>query len=384
VTASGGTPVKARRRRTTGRKSVRPPGAIRATRPRRFQLTVLLVGLVSLALLPVVAILFWATRPGPGSERRVATAFEGGEDAGLTAARLDELGLISSPRLFALYFEWFAPGVSVQPGPHLLRTGLTPRQLVQRLGRLPSRDISRVTLPEGYNFLQVAQRLDQKEVCTAAELERAARDTGLLQELGVRAESAEGYLFPATYELFVNTDPRQAVRQMVQETRKRLARLDARLGGPMAKLAQDRGWTEHEVLTLASIVEREARVPEDRPLIAGVFYNRLDDSNFRPLRTLQSDATAAYGCAVDPARAPSCANYRGRVTPEMLRDPKNPYNTYRIAGLPKGPIGSPGEGALEAVLAPAKTDYLYFVADGSGRHRFSRTFEEHRRAITAK
>ena len=109
--------------------------------------------------------------------------------------------------------------------------------------------------------------------------------------------------------------------------------------------------------------------------------NRLSDPTFRPAKTLQSDPTAAYGCLVESARAPSCGAATGGVTPGMLRDSANRYNTYRHAGLPPGPIGNPGERALRAVLAPAKTDYLFFVAKGGGKHRFSRTFEEHREAL---
>jgi UPF0755 protein len=160
-----------------------------------------------------------------------------------------------------------------------------------------------------------------------------------------------------------------------------LGRLEARHPGAIAALGTNRKWTEHELLTLASIVEREAAVPEEQRLIARVFLNRLDDPTFRPARMLQSDPTASYGCQVAASAAPSCAGFSGKVTPEMLRDPQNPYNTYRHPGLPPGPIGNPGESALDAVLAPAAADYLYFVADGHGRHRFSRSFEEHRRAI---
>jgi UPF0755 protein len=128
-------------------------------------------------------------------------------------------------------------------------------------------------------------------------------------------------------------------------------------------------------------VEREAADSSEHPLIASVFYNRLRDPTFRPLKALESDPTAGYGCLVEPALAPSCAGFQGQITPALLRDPKNRYNTYRHGGLPPGPIANPGESALAAVLTPATSDYLYFVASGRGKHAFSRTFEEHRRAI---
>jgi UPF0755 protein len=133
------------------------------------------------------------------------------------------------------------------------------------------------------------------------------------------------------------------------------------------------------VVVLASIIEKEAARSDEKPLIASVFLNRLLDPTFRPLRMLQSDPTASYGCLVQEPAPETCS--AGRPTPAMLRDATNLYNTYRHPGLPPGPISSPGEAAIRAVLSPAKTDYLYFVAQGGGRHRFSRTFSEHRGAI---
>lgn len=349
--------------------------------PARSRLWRLLGGLLATALAAVAPVLIWATLDGAGPTGQVVTRFSGGESAAEVAERLRGLGLIQSPRLFAVYLGWFAPRVQVAPGSHVLRGGLSPRDLVQRLGRLASRPAARVTVPEGYTHMQIGERLEEKEICTRAELARAVRDVALLKELEISGTSAEGYLFPATYQFSVDSDPAQIVRLLVTETRKRLARLDARHAGAFTRLLTTRQWREHELLTLASIVEREASAAEEQRLIARVFFNRLDDPTFRPARMLQSDPTAAYGCQLGAGTAPSCAGFAGKVTPEMLRDPQNPYNTYRHPGLPPGPIGNPGEAALEAVLEPATADYLYFVADGRGRHRFSRSFEGHRRAI---
>jgi UPF0755 protein len=340
-------------------------------------LSVLLGGLLA----GIAPILTWATLDGPGPPSPLITQFSGHESATELGDRLHSLGLVDSPRWFAFYLDWFAPKVQVAEGTHLLRGGLSPRRLAQRIGRLPSRPPARVTLPEGYNHLQLGERLEAKEVCTRAELSRVVKDPKLAAELGIPATSVEGYLFPATYDFLVDSDPAQIVRLLVGETRKRLARLDARHAGAFAGLEAARRWHELEVLTLASIVEREASVAEEQRLIARVFLNRLDDPSFRPARMLQSDPTAGYGCLIGAGAAPSCATFSGKVTPEMLRDSQNPYNTYRHPGLPPGPVGNPGEGAIEAVLSPAEADYLYFVADGHGRHRFSRSFEEHRRAI---
>lgn len=331
--------------------------------------------------LPVGLLLFWATRPGPGDGRKVATRIRPNVPSAELGDELAALGLVDSALLFRLYAGFLAPSVAPKPGPHLFVTALSPRQLLQRLARLPTRPRVRVSIPEGYTYLQIAERLEKQGICLAQDFRESVRDAALLGRLGIQGGSAEGYLFPATYELFVDADPAQVVIQLATETKKRLERLDAATGGALARLGAERGWTAREVLTLASVVERESASPDERSRIASVFFNRLDDPNFRPARRLQSDPTAAYGCLVMPERIPSCAGFRGRVTPEMLRDPNNPYNTYRNPGLPPGPIANPGEGAVRAVLQPAATDFLYFVLGADGKHRFGRSFEEHRRAI---
>lgn len=349
----------------------------------RIALSLALLVLVGL-LAPSVALLLWATRPGPSGSGTLVERFSDGQSPTELSQRLFEIGLIESPGAFSLYLRFLSPSVSVVPGPHLLRRGDSPRALLRRLGRLPSRPRLRVNLPEGYTYLKVAERLEKNEICAARVLQAKARDPVFLAELGIAGESAEGYLFPATYELFVDSDAAAVIRQMVQETKKRLVRLDAAAGGPLSKLQEARDWSERDVLTMASMVEREASAPDELLLVASVFFNRLDDPSFRPPKTLQSDPTAAYGCLIAPGEAPSCAGFRGRVTPAILRDPKNRYNTYRHPGLPPGPIANPGEAAIRAVLGPARTEYLYFVADGRGRHRFSRTYAEHQQAIATE
>lgn len=339
------------------------------------------VAVASALIAATATVLVWATLEPDAEARSVLVSFRGSESADETAVRLAELGLVARPALFSIYMGWFAPTVRVAPGSHLLRTGLSPRRILQRLGRLASRPSVKVSLPEGYTSFQIADRLQERDVCGAQSFLSAVKDPALLQGLGIAGASAEGYLFPATYELLVDSDPAQVIRQLVLELRKRLSKIDARSQGGLSRLQRQRGWKEREVLTLASMIEREAAVKEERPLIASVFLNRLDDPSFRPVGMLQSDPTAAYGCLAEPAAAPSCAGFTGKVTPEMLRDPANTYNTYRHPGLPPGPVANAGEDAITAVLTPAATSYLYFVADGHGRHRFSRNFEEHRRAI---
>jgi UPF0755 protein len=203
----------------------------------------------------------------------------------------------------------------------------------------------------------------------------------LLVELGLGGPSAEGWLFPASYDFALDSAPEQVTRGMVREMQKRLERLDREHSGALGRLEREQGMSRNDVLTLASIVEREASHPEERKTIASVFFNRLTDPSFTPARTLQSDPTAGYGCLVEPEKIPSCTGFDGRISPALLRDSANRWNTYRHPGLPPGPIANPGEAAIASVLSPAQTDYLFFVASGDGRHTFSRTFEEHETAV---
>jgi UPF0755 protein len=211
-------------------------------------------------------------------------------------------------------------------------------------------------------------------------LERSA-DPARLASLGVEAPTAEGYLFPATYELFVDSDPDLLLGTLIRETKRRLQRLFERHPDRLEQLGREEGWGELQVLALASIIEKEAADSREHGNIASVFFNRLHDATFRPRRMLQSDATAAYGCLVARAQIETCRDYRGLVTPAMLRDATNPYKTYKHAGLPPGPIANPSESAVASVLAPPTTPYFFFVAGAAKRHVFSRTLSEHERAI---
>jgi len=339
----------------------------------------LLVGGLGVVFVLLLWFASWARGEGPGMGTKKQLDGADAWSQGVLADRLEQAGIIRSASAFAWYLRF--TGSRASPGRHLLRDDLSPRELVQRLTRSVARPAVRVTIPEGYNHRQIADRLAELEVCLAPDFVAAVFDARLLAELKLRGPSAEGLLFPATYDLLVDSDAAAIVRTLVAEARKRLARLEAKRPGALAALAQRDGFDEHDVFTLASIVEREAADPAEHVLIASVFMNRLHDPDFRPLRMLESDPTAAYGCLVEPDVATSCAGFRGQVTPALLRDPQNRYNTYRHAGLPPGPISNPGESALAAVLSPAVSDYLYFVAAGHGKHTFSKTFDEHKRAM---
>lgn len=336
-------------------------------------------GLAVTMVIAALGLFGWSFVPGPGSGRVTRFEVVAGESAGSLAGRLAAERLTASPQLLAAYWRVLRPSLTLAAGQHVVRDDLSARELLRRLARLPGRGTAHVVVPEGFNHVQLSERLEQLGVCNAEDFRRAVHDAAAIQKLGIPASSAEGYLFPATYELLADSTPSAVVSVLVIEAKRRLAQLQTELAASFAARKAEHGLGVHEIVTLASMIEKEAGKPDEKPLIASVFLNRLIDPTFRPLRMLQSDPTASYGCLVQEPPPPSCAT--GRPTPAMLRDPTNAYNTYRRAGLPPGPISSPGEGALRAVLNPAKTDYLYFVTQGGGRHRFSRSFAEHRSAI---
>jgi UPF0755 protein len=332
-------------------------------------------------LLLVAACGAWAVAPRAGEGRAVEIVWE--KDAGVSsgASMLAASGVVDHPLLFATLLFATRPLVAPEPGPHLLTDDLTPAEVLRRLARLSSRARARVVVPEGFNRFQIGERLERLRVCSARAFSEAASNPAELARVGIdRGDTAEGFLFPATYEWPADSAPEWVLAEFSTQFTKRLAPVREKHKEVFTRLAERYEWALREVITLASVIEKEAVRPEELPVIASVFYNRLDSADFRPARSLQSDPTAAYGCLVAPELA-SCAGYSGRVTPAMLRDFENPYNTYRHPGLPPGPIASPGLKAIEAVLEPARTDFLFFVATTEGRHAFSRTLEEHDAAV---
>jgi UPF0755 protein len=370
------------------RKSQRPVAESQGAKPKRpsvkatqGRLRVAALGLGLCGALASVALLLfcWSFFRAPGAGKVQRFEVKAGESTAQLVSRLEQSQLIGSPGLFSAYVRLLNPSLTLVAGQHVVRDDLSARELVRRLARSPGRGTAHVVVPEGFNHVQLAERLEQQGVCEAEDFRRAVRDAAQVRALGIPADSAEGYLFPATYELLADSTPSAVVGVLVAEAQKRLGALQAEQGAQFAARQSEHGMSAHDVVTLASIIEKEAAKADEKPLIASVFLNRLLDPTFRPLRMLQSDPTAMYGCLVQTPPPTTCTS--GRPTPAMLRDATNLYNTYRHAGLPPGPISSPGDAAIRAVLLPAKTEYLYFVAQGGGRHRFSRTFSEHRGAI---
>lgn len=324
-------------------------------------------------------LLLFPKRPGSGPNKDFPVELSEKPTLNELAVALKKAQVSSDPERFVRTLRLLKVEDELRGGWVVLNRRLSLLEHLPRLSK--NRGTSQVTLniPEGFTRFDVATRLERFGVSKRAAFLDVTTRPKLLERLAVPADSVEGYLFPATYTFTQDSPPSVVMARMVaafrthtREAQKRFAELI-----PSARLAL----SFHETLVLASIVEREARVPEERPIIAGVFINRLADPNFRPHR-LQADPTVAYGCLVAPSVAPSCAEFDGRrITKAMVRDPLNPYNTYRIEGLPPGPIASPGLSAINAAVAPMSHDFFYFVATGGGRHTFSKTLDAHNELI---
>jgi UPF0755 protein len=280
--------------------------------------------------------------------------------------------------VFAVFAR--AVGLRAAPGVHLLTDDAGPQELVRRLERDGHATRAKVTIPEGYNRFDVAKRLQTLHVAPASAFLDASTNAALLHELGLEGESAEGFLFPATYELPLDSDPKEIVRRLVGEFDRRFLQLEQnhRLG--RGQLEQTLGWGRREIVILASMIEKEAAVDDERPVIASVFLNRLRDPAFKR-KVLQCDPTSGYGCLALRDRVPACSSYAGKVTHAINADPSNAYSTYVHEGLPPGPIANPGIKSLQAVLSPAASKYLYFVVRGDRRHAFSETLDDHNAAV---
>ncbi|MBW2461691.1 MAG: endolytic transglycosylase MltG [Deltaproteobacteria bacterium] len=346
------------------------------------RLTVLALGVIVAVISGLVwLLLVYPDVPGPRAGRNVELVLSEVGDAERLAERLAGEGIVEDPNLFLVYLRLLGGAEVLRRGRVQLDDGMTPRQVAASVAATLGEGRMRILFPEGFTRYDVAARLADYHVCGEDEFIRATEDSALLAELEVEGPSAEGYLFPDTYELTTDQDPRDVVSRMVENFWRRVRPVLAEHDGGLGLLRGQLAFGLPEVLTMASIVEKEAAVSDERPRIAGVFLNRLRSETFRPQR-LQADPTVSYGCRVDPDRSEPCRAYEGGAPSRaMLRDRSNPYNTYRIEGLPPGPIANPGISSIRGVLAAEEHEYLYFVARGGGRHYFSATLEEHDAAV---
>ncbi len=297
----------------------------------------------------------------PGLERSSKiVAIQAGTNFHEIAKLLEENGIIRDRMSFYLLARIQKAIPKVKAGEYEVDTGMRPQEV---LTKMVHGDVVKypVTIPEGFNIFDIGEALERSGICLKDNFLKKAKEYPFIVSLGLDVENLEGYLFPDTYNFPKMFGEENVIRQMV-----------ARFKGvynPLQKRAEELGLSRHEVVILASMIEKEAMDDQERRLISAVFHNRLHRG-----MALQSDPTAVYGVKT------SKADRKEKITRDDLLT-KTPYNTYHFSGLPKGPIANPGLKSLQAVLYPADVNYIYFVSKNDRTHYFSRTLEEHNRAV---
>lgn len=323
--------------------------------------------LLLLVLLGIASVIFVFHRlehpPRPdGPRTEVTVFFPPGTPTSHIFQRLARDRVVASARLAEIYFRIYRGGTSLQAGEYRFDCPTPIDDVIDRMSR---GDVVKyaVVVPEGLTAEETFELFWKQGLGTPESFRRAVRLTELLPGLAQGAPDLEGFLFPETYSVTRSNSARQIVDRMVSEFRLRFT-------AEMRQRTRALDLTPREAVTLASIVEKESGLAREGPLIASVYLNRL-----RHGMHLQADPTVVYALKRD-----------GKWTGLVHRSDyayESPYNTYLVEGLPPGPICNPGSNAIKAAVFPARTDYLYFVANESGGHTFSRTFEEHLHAIAA-
>jgi len=272
------------------------------------------------------------------------------------AAELKSAKVIRSEYSFVIW-HYFHRKHSLKAGEYLFESPANEIDVHKRLVR-GDIYVYTVVIPEGYTMFDIANAIQESGLGSRDEfLKIAQSETALVSDLAPEAHSLEGYLFPNTYQFTRTQSMPEMVSAMVKQFR---------------QIAQQIGLTNdvQKTVTMASIIEKETGIPDERPLVASVYYNRLANHI-----ALDADPSVIYAELLN-------GNYQGALHHADMRI-DSPYNTYRHPGLPPGPIGNPGKSSLEAAMHPAQTDYYYFVSDGNGRHRFAHSLEEHNRNVAA-
>ncbi len=320
--------------------------------------------------------------PASDDPTPVTFVVEPGETAAGVAARLEEEGLVVDGEVFRRFMTYHGLDVSLEAGTYSLQANMTMHEIAEALQHA-SADTVMITIPEGWRAEQVAWLLEQQGLMRGdAFLDYVHTGQYNYPWLADRPADAslEGYLLPDTYEFPAQTTPEAVVDLMLAIFDARVApEIEGRLAGRTLfdlALGAERPMSVRDVMILASIVEREAVVPEERPVIASVYFNRLDPAFVEETALrLSADPTVQYAKGYDP----ETGNWWNPMLPGEGQTIESPYNTFMVQGLPPGPIASPGLASILAVLNPAQTDYLYFHAIGDGSHIFASTLEEHLR-----
>jgi UPF0755 protein len=317
----------------------------------------LILAAVAIVICLVGAGLYYAFTPVM-LDQTVAVVIDSGQSTGEIATILDDEGVLRSRRFFIWWAKLRGIDRHLQPGRYEFSGPTTMWEVLDslRAGRVATLS---VTIPEGWTIDQIAARVASELGVDSAEFVRLTRDPEVLQHWGVPIDNMEGYLLPETYTFFCGVTAKDVIDRLAEANQEIFT-------GKVAERLRELDWTRHEALTLASMVEAESGLRDERARIAAVFHNRL-----RRGMLLQCDPTVVYAMGGLPP---------GRQLYRKDLDFESPYNTYLHPGLPPGPICNPGKAAILAALFPGKSNELYFVADGRGGHIFSETLNEHNRA----
>ena len=305
----------------------------------------------------VLDIITYGNRPAGNGEHQSLIEILPGQRFDQIASQLNASGIIHKPTYFRLIARTSSMDKKIMAGEYLLSSAMTPNQILNILasGKIY---LHKLTIPEGLNLYQIASVVSRTGLVSEMQFIQTARNSDLVRQKGIDAASFEGYLYPDTYYFPKNITAEGVINTMIDRFRNVML-------PEYETLAKNKGFSIHQIITLASIIEKETGSDQERPLIASVFYNRIK-KNMR----LESDPTVIYGIE----------NFDGNLTRSHLSTP-TPYNTYRISGLPPGPIANPGIHSIKAALYPAESDYLFFVSKNDKTHEFSRNKAEHDRAV---
>ncbi len=323
---------------------------------KHFLLTIFAL-LASAALLVFFLLAHIFLTPGRYSSTPVEVRVEPGEPLSAVVRKLHDQRVIANERIFSLWARLTGAEKKIQWGLYRFEQPLSPREVLDRMV-LGKGVFLTVTVPEGLTLNEIADLLGQLKIADKEKFLAEAADPELLGQFGLKDKSFEGYLFPSTYHFTPETPERDIIIAMVEQFHKVSQPL-------LAQRLESDPLSSHEIITLASIIEKETGVEAERPLVSAVFHNRL-----KLRMPLQSDPTVIYGLK----------EFNGNLTRKDLQEP-TPYNTYRISALPPGPICNPSVSSIKAALVPADVPFLYFVSKNDGSHLFTEKLEEHNRAV---
>lgn len=327
-----------------------------------FKKIVRFAGIVFLCLL-IASFIFlkkvskFSSTPFDATGKEIKFDINPGQNLSTISDNLQNNGIIKSSFFFKILASYKESSKELKAGEYILSASKTPLEILSIITK-GSVKLYRLTLPEGLNIKEVAQRVDQAGFGASENFLLLAESQAFARKLGIDQVNLEGYLYPETYFFPKNTPQKKIIAAMVQAFNKAYNK-------EFRQQTIDMGFSIHEIITLASIIEKETGAAKERPVISSVFHNRLKKG-----MRLESDPTVIYGIK----------DFNGNITRKDLRT-WTPYNTYKIKALPPGPIANPGELSIKAALYPDKTDYIFFVAKKDTTHKFSRTIQEHNKAV---